>query len=80
MKCMMVCREDNSCVENSNGVEGFANGHIFSVVTAQTIGKPIAVSFPASSTLHTPLDMLCSTRMLVPCMSQQNMGLACQAF
>ncbi|KAL0049466.1 hypothetical protein WJX82_003049 [Trebouxia sp. C0006] len=30
--------EDNSCVENSNGLEGFANGHIMSVITAQTIG------------------------------------------
>ena len=57
MKCMMACcREDNSCVENSNGQEGFGNGHILSVITAQTIGKPTAVPFPASSTLHTSIQ------------------------
>ena len=76
MKCMVACcREDNSCVENSIGLEEFANGHIMSVITAQTIGKPTAVLLPA---LHTSLDVVCSACMLVRCTSLQNMGLVCE--
>lgn len=79
LKCMLACcREDNNCLENSNDQEGFANGHIMSVITAQTIGKPTAVPFPALSTLHTSLNIVCLTCMLVRCMSKQKMGLVCE--
>ena len=36
-------REDNNCVENENGQEGFVSGYIFSVISVQTIGEPTSI-------------------------------------
>ena len=33
------CREDNNCLQNNRNEWGFVNGHIFSVITVQTIGE-----------------------------------------
>lgn len=79
MKYMMACcREDNSCVENNDGQEGFANGHILSVVTAQTIGKPNCCAISSIIHLHTSFNIVYSPCMFVPCMSLQEMGLVCE--